>query len=77
MPPAYNEMLLFRIGDFVTKRQQLVSLRVLFLCRLGKDTMVPCLEWLFSQVVSSMKEPEKLFSNNRDEHSCILGVGQF
>ena len=37
MQPAYNEMFLFRIGDFATKRQQLVSLRVLFLCRLGKD----------------------------------------
>ena len=69
MQPAYNEMFLFRIGDFATKGQQLVSLRVLFLCRLGKDTMVSSLERLLSQVVSSMKEPEKLFSNNRAEHS--------
>ena len=69
MQPAYNEMFLFRIGDFATKRQHLVSLRALFLCRLGKDTMVPSLERLFSQLVSSMKEPEKLFSNNRAEHS--------
>ena len=69
MQPAYNEMFLFRIGDFATKRQQHGSLRVLFLCRLGKDTMVPSLERLLSQVVSSMKEPEKLFSNNRAEHS--------
>ena len=60
MQPAYNEMFLFRLGDFATKRQQLLSLRVLFLCRLGKDTMVPSLEWLFSQLVSSMKEPEGL-----------------
>ena len=58
MPPAYNEMFLFRIGDCATKREEMVSLRVLFLCRLGKDTMVPSLEWLFSQLVSSMKEPE-------------------
>ena len=69
MQPAYNEMSLFRLGDFASKRQQLVSLRVLFLCRLGKDTMVPSLERLLFQVVSSMKEPEKLFSNNRAEHS--------
>ena len=69
MPPAYNEMFLFRIGDFATKRQQLVSLRVLFLCRLGKDTMVLSLARLLSQVVSSMKEPEKLFSNIRAEQS--------
>ena len=41
MPRDYNEMFLFRIGDCATKHQQLVSLRVLFLCRLGKDTMVP------------------------------------
>ena len=68
MQPAYNEIFLFRIGDCATKRQHLVSLRVLFLCRLGKDTMVPSLERLFSQLVSSMKEPEKLFSNNRAEH---------
>ena len=60
MQPAYNEMFLFRIGDFAKKRQQLVSLRVLFLCRLWKDTMVPSLERLFSQLVSSMKEPEGL-----------------
>ena len=65
MQPAYNEMFLFRIGDFATKRQQLVSLRVLFLCRLGKDTMVPSLEWLFSQLVSSRKEPEGLILSNR------------
>ena len=65
MQPAYNEMFLFRIGDFATQRQQLVSLRVLFLCRLGKDTMVPSLERLFSQLVSSMKEPEGLISSNR------------
>ena len=44
MQPAYNEMFLFRIGDIATKVQQLVSLRVLFLCRLGKDTMVPSIE---------------------------------
>ena len=48
MQPAYKEMFRFRIGDFATKRQQLVSLRVLFLCRLGKDTMVPSLEPLLS-----------------------------
>ena len=65
MQPAYNKMFLLRIGDFATKRQQLVSLRVLFLGRLGKDTMVPCLERLFSQLVSSMKEPEGLISSNR------------
>ena len=65
MQTAYNEMFLFRIGDFATKRQLLVSLRVLFLCRLGKDTVVPSLEWLFSQLVSSMKEPEGLISSNR------------
>ena len=61
MQPADNEMFLFRIGDFATKCQQLVSFRVLFLCRLGKETMVPSLERLFSQLLSSMKEPEKLF----------------
>ena len=65
MQPAYNEMFLFRIGDFATKRQHLVSLRALFLCILGKDTMVPSLERLFSQLVSSMKEPEGLISSNR------------
>ena len=65
MQPAYNEMFLFRIGDFATKRQQLVSLRVLFLCRLGKDTMVPSLEGLRAQMVSSMREPEGLISTNR------------
>ena len=65
MQPAYKEMFRFRIGDFATKRQQLVSLRVLFLCRLGKDTMVPSYERLFSQLVSSMKEPEGLISSNR------------
>ena len=69
MQPAYNEMFLFRIGEFATKRQQLVSLRVLFLCRLGKDTMLPCLERLFSQLVSSMKEPEGLISSNRGAHN--------
>ena len=68
MQPAYNEMFLFRIGDFATKRQHLVSLRVLFLCRLGKDTMVPSLERLFSQLVSAMKEPEGLISSNRAAH---------
>ena len=65
MPPTYNEMFLFRIGDFATKRQQLVSLRLLFLCRLGKDSMVPSLEWFFAQLVSSMKEPEGLITTNR------------
>ena len=65
MQPAYNEMPRLRIGDFATKRQQLVSLRALFLCRLGKDTMVPCLERHFSQFVSAMKEPEGLISSNR------------
>ena len=64
MQPAYNETFLFRIGDFATKRQQLVPLRVLFLCRLGKDTMVPRLERLFAHLVSSMKEPEELISTN-------------
>ena len=68
MQPTYNEMFLFRIGDCATKHQQLLSLRVLFLCRLGKDTMVPCLERLFSQLVSSMKEPEVLISTNRVAH---------
>ena len=68
MQPAYNEMFLFRIGDFATKRQQHVSLRVLFLCRLGKDTRDPSLEWLFAQLVSSMKEPEDLISTNRAAH---------
>ena len=66
---AYNEMFIIRIADVAPKRQQLLTLRVLFLCRLGKDTMVPSLERLFSQMVSSMKEPEMLFSNNRAEHS--------
>ena len=61
LQPAYNEMFLFRIVDFATKRQQHVSLRVLFLYRLGKDTRDPSLEWLFAQLVSFMKEPEKLF----------------
>ena len=65
MQPAYNEMFLFRIGDFATKVQQLVSLRVLFLCSLGKDTRDPRLEWLFAQLVSSMKEPEGLISTNQ------------
>ena len=68
MQPAYNEMSLFRLGDFASKRQQLVSLRVLFLCRLGKNTMVPSLERLLSQVVSSMKEPEGLISSNWAAH---------
>ena len=68
MQPAYNEMFLFRIGDCATKREELVSLRLLFLCRLGKDTMVPSLERLFSQMVSSMKEPEGLISSNRAAH---------
>ena len=65
MQPAYNEMFLFRIRDLATKRQQPVSLRVHFLCRLGKDTMVPSIEQLFAQLVSSMKEPEGLISTNR------------
>ena len=68
MQPAYNEMFLFRLGDFATKRQQLLSLRVQFLCRLGKDTIFPSLEWLFSHLVSSMKEPEGLISPNRAAH---------
>ena len=68
MQPAYNEMFLFRIGDFATKRQQLFSLRVLFLCKLGKENMVPSLERLFAQLVSSMKEPEGLISTNRAAH---------
>ena len=65
MQPAYNEMFLFKIGYFPIKRQQLVSLRVLFLCRLGKDTMVPSIEQLFAQLVSSIKEPEGLISTNQ------------
>ena len=68
MQPAYNEMFLFRLGDFATKREEMVSLRLLFLCRLGKGTMVPSVERLFSQVVSSMKEPERLISSNRAAH---------
>ena len=68
MQPAYNEMFLFRIGDFATKVQQVVSNRVLFLCRLGKDTRVPRLEWLFAQLVSSLKEPEGLISTNQAAH---------
>ena len=68
MQPAYNEMFLFRIADFATKRQQLLSLRVLFVYRLGKDTKVPSLERIFSQIVSSMKEPEGLISTNRASH---------
>ena len=68
MQPTYNEMFLFRLGEFATKRQQLLSLRVLFLYRLGKDTMVRSLERLFSQMVSSMKEPEGLISTNRAAH---------
>ena len=65
---TYNEMFIIRIADVATKRQQLLSLRVLFLCRLGKDIMVPSLERLFSQLVSSMKEPEGLISTNRAAH---------
>ena len=65
---AYNEMFLFRIADVAAKRQQLLSLRVLFLCRLGKDTMVHSLERVFSQLVSSVKEPEGLISTNRAAH---------
>ena len=68
MQPAYNEMFLFRIGDFATKRQQLLSLRVLFSCRLGKDTTVRTLERLFAQLVSSMKKPEGLIPTNRAAH---------
>ena len=68
MQPAYNEMFLFRLGDFAIKREEMISLRLLFLCRLGKDSMVPCFEWLFSQLVSSMKEPEGLISTNRAAH---------
>ena len=68
MQPAYNEMFLFRIGDIATKQDELVSLRMLFLCRLGKDTMVPSLERLFSQLVSPMKEPEGLISSHRAAH---------
>ena len=68
MQPVYNEIFLFRIGDFAAKLQQFVSLRVLFLCRLDKDTMVPRLEWIFSQLVSSMKGPEELTSTNWDAH---------
>ena len=75
--PAYNDMFRFRIGDFATKRQQLLSLRVLFLYRLGEDTMVPNIERLFSQLVSSIKEPEGLISTTRAAHPRILGVGQF
>ena len=70
-------MFRFRIGDFATKRQQLLSLRVLFLYRLGEDTMVPNIERLFSQLVSSIKEPEGLISTTRAAHPRILGVGQF
>ena len=73
LQPAYNEMFLFRIGDFATKVQQLGSLRVLFLCRLRKDTMVPSLEQLFAQLVSSMKEPEGLISTNWAAHPESLG----
>ena len=68
MPRDYNEMFLFRIGDCATKHQQLVSLRVLFLFRLGNETRVPSLERLFAQLVSSMKEPEELISTNRAAH---------
>ena len=77
MQPAYNEMFLFRIGDCATKRQQLVSLRMLFLCRLGKDTLVPSSERLLAQIFSSMREPEGLISTNRAAYPRILGVGQF
>ena len=65
---TYNEMFNIRIADVATKRQQLLSLRVLFLCRLGNDIMVPSLERLFSHLVSSMKEPEGLMSTNRAAH---------
>ena len=65
---AYNEMFIIRIADVAPKRLQLLSLTLLFLCTLGKDTMVPSLEWLFSQLVSSMKEPEELISTNRAAH---------
>ena len=58
--PAYNEMFHFIKADYATIRQQLLSLRVLFLCTLGKDTMVTSLERVFSQLVSSIKEPEGL-----------------
>ena len=68
MEPSYNEMFLFRIGDFAIKRQQLVSLKMLFLCRLGKDTMVPSLERLFAQMVSSIREPEGLISSIQAAH---------
>ena len=68
MQPAYNEMFLFKIGYFSIKRQQLVSLRVLFLFRLGNETSVPSLERLFAQFVSSMKEPEGLISTNQAAH---------
>ena len=68
MEPYYNEMFLFRIGDFAVKRQQVVSLRVLFLCRVGKDTMVRSLERLFAQMVSSMREPEWLISTIQAAH---------
>ena len=73
---TYNEMFIIRIADVATQRQQILSLRVLFLCRLEKDIMVPNLERLFSQMVSSMKEPEGLISANRAAHHGILGVGQ-
>ena len=63
--PAYNEMFHFIKADYATIRQQLLSLRVLFVCSLGKDTMVPSLERLFYQLVLSMKGPEELISSNR------------
>ena len=75
MQPTYNEKFLLRIGDFATERQQLLSLRVLFLCRLGKDTKVPSFERIFAQVVSSMKEPEGLISTNRAALPGNLGLG--
>ena len=75
--PAYNEIFHFRLGDVATKRQQLLSLRVLFLCRLGKDIMVPRLEQLISQLVSPIKEAEGLIPSNRVAHPWILGVRQF
>ena len=65
MQPAYNEMFLFKIGYFAIKRQQFVSLRVLFLFRLRNETRFPSLERLFAQLVSSMKEPEGLISTKQ------------
>ena len=75
MQPAYNEMFLLRIGDFATECHQLLSLRVLILCRLEKDTKVSSLERIFAQVVSSMKEPEGLISSNRAALPGFLVLG--